>query len=293
MNGHNGLLLIDKPQGSTSFKIVNTIRKQLNLAKAGHAGTLDRFAEGLLVVLTGKMTRLAPFFTGLEKEYLATFRFGVETDTLDPEGHLIAESEIPSIDVIREKIKTFQGKIKQQPPVFSAVHVNGERAYKLARKGKKIDLPEREVFIKGFSILGYAPPDLDVKIRCSKGTYIRSLARDLSRACCSRAYVASLQRISVGPFSLNEAVAVEDIIIERDLRTGAECFSGLPMVKLCEVKNKYIKDILNGKPIQDSFLKEQYDGTGYCALFTGEKKFLALTYRSSGGFSYNFVGGMV
>lgn len=210
MENKAAILLMHKPSGVTSFGSLFPI-KHLVSPHVGHAGTLDKFAEGLMIVLTGKLTRLNPVFSTLDKKYRAVFHFGQETDTLDPEGTVVAEAPLPSEDCIRDMVsRYFSGTIMQRPPDFSAIHIDGRRAHRLARSGKEIDMPERPVTIYSFDIISWEPPYLTADIHVSKGTYIRSLARDLGLACGSRCYVRQLMRTAIGPYSLDEAVRADD-----------------------------------------------------------------------------------
>ncbi len=149
---HSGLILLNKPSGITSFRVLNIIKKKLNSGKVGHTGTLDKFAEGLMLVLTGKMTKLAPFFSNMDKEYLGVYKFGEETSTLDPEGEITATAAVPGIGIIEKNLDNFIGNILQRPPEFSAIHINGKRAYKIAVSGQKPVIPERPVTIYDYRI---------------------------------------------------------------------------------------------------------------------------------------------
>ncbi|MCD6397917.1 MAG: tRNA pseudouridine(55) synthase TruB, partial [Spirochaetaceae bacterium] len=220
ISSHSGLVLLNKPKGITSFRVLGSLKKRINSGKVGHTGTLDKFAEGLMLVLTGKMTKLAPFFTNMDKEYRAVYKFGEETDTLDPEGKTIFTSALPSLEEITNQIKNFKGNIMQVPPDFSAIHINGERAYKLAVKGKKPVLKERPVSVYNYEVENWEPPYLHVKVNCSKGTYIRSLARDLGRSTSSRAYVCELQRTKVGVWNIENSVLPENIDPDKDIFSG-------------------------------------------------------------------------
>ena len=197
----------------------------------GHAGTLDPFATGLLIAASGKMTRIAGLLTDLDKEYEAVFRFGEETDTLDTEGKTVATAPVPDIGALREAFGAFSGEITQVPPAFSAVKINGRRAYERARNGQSIDMPERRVTIHELTEISWNSPDLTVRIRCSKGTYIRSIARDLALACGSRGYCLELRRTAIGPFRLDQAVAPDKVGVEEGLNPP-EFFAavGLPVI---------------------------------------------------------------
>jgi tRNA pseudouridine55 synthase len=216
MSSNSSVLLVNKPTGVTSFTSLNPIKRIID-KKVGHAGTLDRFAEGLMIILTGTFTKLNPLFMNLDKRYQAQIYFGVETDTLDPEGAVVAEAPVPSIDTISEVIKSqFIGPIEQIPPSYSAVHVQGKRAYALARAGESVTLTPRNVTIHNISILSWNAGVLTIDVHCSKGTYIRSLARDIALACNSRGHLIALIRTEVGPFSLDEAVGTTDFEILRE-----------------------------------------------------------------------------
>ncbi len=204
MKGRAALLLLDKPPGVTSFKALGEVKKIFR--KVGHTGTLDKFAEGLLVVLTGPFTKLNPLITPLDKTYVATIKFGEETDTLDPEGEVVAQGAVPLLSEIEGAVNKFKGVFMQTPPLYSALHVDGERAHRLVRDGVEFDLPPREVEIYSSEIIQFDSPFLTLKVHCSKGTYIRSLARDIALEVDSRAHLTKLVRVGVGPYNLDEAV---------------------------------------------------------------------------------------
>ena len=175
-----GIILLDKPAGQTSFQSLGFLKRRLDTRRIGHAGTLDKFAEGLLIVFAGRMTRLCPLATSLDKEYVAVFTFGRGTDTLDPEGEVTAEGPVPTRQELEAVLPEFLGTLSQVPPVYSAVHVNGRRASEAARKGDTVVLQPRTVRIDQLVVLDYRPPDAQLRVSCTKGTYIRSLARDIA-----------------------------------------------------------------------------------------------------------------
>jgi len=288
ISSHSGLVLLNKPRGITSFRVLGSLKKSINSKKVGHTGTLDKFAEGLMLVLTGKMTKLAPFFTNMDKEYRAVFKFGEETNTLDPEGTVIFSSAIPSFEEIKNQIKYFTGKIMQLPPDFSAIHVNGERAYKLAVKGEKPVLKERPVTIYDYKVENWVPPYLHVKVNCSKGTYIRSLARDLGRATSSRAYVSELQRTKVGDWNIENSVLPENIDPDKDIFSGKNLFKQISSINIYDVNSIQAEKILNGFPITRWMEKENSLLDGYTAVFRNDK-FLALLFKNDKNIMYKFV----
>jgi tRNA pseudouridine55 synthase len=213
-------LLIDKPLTWTSFDVVGKLRGALKHAtgikriKVGHAGTLDPLATGLLIICTGKKTKLLQAFQGEEKEYTGTFQLGATTPSFDLETE--KDQLYPnlnfSIEECRNAAKSLTGVIQQQPPLFSAKRIDGKRAYTLARKGKDVELPTVQVEIKEFEIIGIDMPNVEFRIVCSKGTYIRSLARDFGRALNNGAHLTSLRRTRSGDFKIEDAVTVEQML---------------------------------------------------------------------------------
>ncbi|QMU99547.1 tRNA pseudouridine(55) synthase TruB [Borrelia sp. A-FGy1] len=210
----DGIILLRKRSGVTSFNALFPLKKYFARRRIGHTGSLDKFASGLLVVLVGKYTSLSNYITYLDKEYIAEFEFGIETDTLDPNGNIIKRGDyIPSLEELNLVFESFKGEIYQIPPKFSSLHINGKRAYKLALKGESFELQPRKVNIYNLEVLSYDTNShiLKLKINCSKGTYIRSIARDLALSLGSCAYVKSLERIKVGDFRLDNACFCEDL----------------------------------------------------------------------------------
>lgn len=213
-------LLIDKPVGITSHDVVDCVRKISGQRRVGHAGTLDPFASGLLIVGVGRSaTRKLGFFSKLDKEYEAEIVFGEERDTDDREGktiRVVEGNKVKRMDVERE-LKKFVGEIWQIPPRYSAVRVRGSKAYQLSRLGKDFQLEPRKVRVYFASILDYAFPVLKVKFRVSSGTYIRSLARDLGRNLSTGAYLNSLRRTRIGDYSVEDA-AVLDLLTTENMQ---------------------------------------------------------------------------
>jgi tRNA pseudouridine55 synthase len=208
----SGLLLIDKPPGITSFAVVRRVRQAFQVKRVGHLGTLDPFATGLLPLALGEATKLAQFLVDEPKTYVAVLKLGVETDTQDLTGQVTAESdELPSADEIYRAAGSFVGKIDQVPPMYSAVHHQGERLYKLARRGETVEAAPRKVVIHRLEIQDIALPQITLRVECSKGTYIRTLAHDLGRALGCGAHLVGLNRLVVGPFRLEEAMPLEMI----------------------------------------------------------------------------------
>lgn len=202
-----GILLVDKPRGKTSFSLVAALRRRLGVRKIGHAGTLDPFATGVMVMLVGRnYTRLSDSFLGQDKEYLAEVCLGTATDTYDCEGQTISESsQIPSQQDIEQALTYFQGEIEQIPPMFSAKKIQGKKLYELARQGKEVERQPVKVQLTT-ELLSYAYPFLQIRVRCSKGTYIRSIAHDLGLKLGCGAHLTALRRERSGAFSLSECI---------------------------------------------------------------------------------------
>jgi tRNA pseudouridine55 synthase len=207
------VLLVNKPLEWTSFDVVNKLRYKLKIKKIGHAGTLDPLATGLLIICVGKMTKQIESFMGLEKEYTGIFVLGQTTPSFDLETPVSEKKDISGItpEAIALAVKSLTGKISQLPPAHSAIKVGGKRAYKFARKGKEVELLPREVEVKEFEITSIQLPELHFRIVCSKGTYIRSLARDMGEALGVGAYLSQLCRTRIGQYKLENALSIEDV----------------------------------------------------------------------------------
>lgn len=210
----NGILLLHKPVGITSNHIIQKIKRILQIKKIGHAGTLDKFAQGLLIVLLGKATKLSDIFLNYSKVYESDIHFGKETDTGDVDGTCINNAPIPSEETILKSLEYYKGTMEQSPPIYSAIHVNGRRASQLVRAGVPVTLPPRTITIYQQELLKLSLPIVRVRWHVSKGTYIRSLARDLGKTCNSCAFLSSLIRVCIGNFSLENAVLIEDLDAE-------------------------------------------------------------------------------
>lgn len=221
----NGILLVDKPKGWTSFDAVNKVRRviqhsDLNVTgkkrfPVGHTGTLDPLATGLLVLLLGKYTKFAPQLTKLDKTYEVTMRLGETSTTGDEEGDkTVVSGGVPTHAEVTQALKGFVGDTMQTPPVYSAIKINGQRAYKLARKGQAPTLEARPIHIEHIEVTFYDYPEVRFTAEVSSGTYIRSLVEDVGRVLGTGAYMSDLRRTRVGEFSLNKAISPEDITPE-------------------------------------------------------------------------------
>jgi tRNA pseudouridine55 synthase len=207
------VLLINKPLGWTSFDVVNKLRHKLKIKKIGHAGTLDPLATGLLIICTGRMTKRIDEFQAQEKEYTGKFVLGQTTPSYDLETEVSEPTDISFIthELINAVTKKFIGNLQQIPPIHSAIRINGKRAYALARKGKEPTLKAREVLIKEFEITRIEKPVVEFRVVCSKGTYIRSLARDFGEALGTVAHLSELCRTRIGEFKLSDALSLDQV----------------------------------------------------------------------------------
>lgn len=210
-----GYLLIDKPKGKTAFHLVSVLRKRLGLWKIGHAGTLDPQATGVMVMLLGKYTKMSDQFLNQSKEYVAEIHLGIETDSYDSEGQETGRcSAVPTPAELSCAIERFQGEIEQIPPMFSAKKINGQKLYTLARQGKEIERPAAKVHLE-IELLNYAYPTVSLRVHCSKGTYIRSLAHDLGTTLGCGAHLSGLVRTKSGPFHLHHCISATELYADQ------------------------------------------------------------------------------
>ena len=212
-NDFYGLILVNKPVGITSFKLVYIIKKKLNVKKVGHCGTLDPLASGLMIVLVGKYTKLQEKFMKQDKVYLATIKLGIKTDSGDLDGKIISQSDyshIKKID-IKNALNSFIGKISQIPPMYSALKVNGKKLYELARKGITIERKPREITIYNIDFLDFKKDTFSIRIKCSSGTYIRTLAEDIGKKINTDTVLINLVREEIGNYKISSAVNIDDI----------------------------------------------------------------------------------
>ncbi len=215
----NGILLLDKPPGISSNAALSRVKRLLGIKKAGHTGTLDPLASGLLVLCFGEATKVSAFLLDADKGYEAELHLGVTTDSEDAEGEIIAEREVPALDeaAIEAVLKRFRGDIEQVPPMYSALKHKGQRLYELARKGETVERPPRAVTIRELTLLDLELPRVRLAVRCTKGTYIRSLARDIGEALDCGAHLSGLRRTLSAPFHVDAAVSFEALdALERD-----------------------------------------------------------------------------
>lgn len=213
-NAISGVLVVDKPVGMTSHDVVQAIRNGTGIRRAGHTGTLDPRASGVLVILVGPAVRLSEYVSASDKRYQAVIRLGASTDTYDADGRFTQQANAPvnvTEQQFEETLKQFVGEIEQTPPPYSAVKVQGRRAYDMARQGEEVDLAPRKITVHHLEVLEWAPPEVVVDVHCSSGTYVRSLANDMGNALGCGAYLVGLRRTKSGRFSLRDATPLRKL----------------------------------------------------------------------------------
>ena len=252
-----GILIINKPKGYTSQDVVSKVKKILNVKKAGHTGTLDPLATGVLPIMIGNYTKLSKYLIEHNKTYLARIKLGEKRDTGDEEGKIIETREVLQDNLDKEKIenvlKSFCGRQKQIPPMYSAIKVNGKKLYEYAREGKKVEIPEREIEIYNIKLknINSEKKEIEFEVNCSKGTYIRVLCENIAECLGTIGYMSFLKRIRVDKFVINKAITLEEleknsdnkVFLEENLINMDEIFKELPYIVL---NNRKKELFLNG-----------------------------------------------
>ncbi|HHW56594.1 MAG TPA: tRNA pseudouridine(55) synthase TruB [Clostridia bacterium] len=267
-----GVLNVLKPPGMTSHDIVNFIRKIYKIQKVGHTGTLDPDAVGVLPLCVGNATKFVSFLIEEDKRYRFEITFGITTDTFDKSGKVIKSGPVRTLEEqeLRQILNKFQGKIKQTPPMYSAKKVKGKKLYEYAREGKNIDIPPIEVTIYEIEVVEYEPPyRILMDVKCSKGTYIRALVRDICKELNMPGYMSMLIRTEVGPFKIENAYTVEEIKEGKAIFEPIDKFIPLPSVQLNKIE---AKKILKGQFIKNNSLLE----TSFLKLYDNNGKFLGI-----------------
>ena len=213
----DSIVLVDKPSNMTSFGVVARVRRVLSQqlgkkAKVGHTGTLDPFATGLMILVTGKECKNAGSYSKLDKVYEATIMLGQTSTTGDPEGEKTEVSDaVPTLAEIEKSLEKFKGEITQRPPIYSAIKVNGERAYKLARSGQQVEIPERQVTVYSLDLINYIYPEVQIRAHVSSGTYIRTLAEDIGKDLGVGGYCSQLRRTQISEWNVDQAKSLSDL----------------------------------------------------------------------------------
>ena len=278
----SGFLLVDKPSGITSSKLVQVIKKTFSLNKIGHTGTLDPLATGLMVLCVGQATKFSQFLLVKDKSYRVSIKLGVATDTFDAEGLVTSEKDVNHVtrDLIEASLTNFQGEIEQIPPMYSAIKKNGVPLYKMARRGLKVDLEPRTARIHEIEILGFDGNFLDLKVCCSKGTYIRTIAADLGDVLGCGAHVAELRRLSVGSYDEKDMLAFDELVklentdgLADHLLPIASAFKDWSEVLIDPRQARLLK---NGAKLADRFVLRDSRVGIYESIDGIEKKFIGV-----------------
>jgi len=280
--GCSGFLLVDKPSGITSSKLVQVIKKTFSLNKIGHTGTLDPLATGLMVLCVGQATKFSQFLLVKDKSYRVSVELGVATDTFDAEGVVTSEKSVNHVtrELIEASLTNFQGEIEQIPPMYSAIKKNGVPLYKMARRGLEVDLEPRKVRIHEIKILEFDGKFLDLKVCCSKGTYIRAIAADLGDVLGCGAHVAELRRLSVGTYDEKDMLAFDELVklesregLARHLLPIASAFKDWSEILIDPLQ---ARSLMNGVKLAERFrLKDSRVGI-YESIDGFEKKFIGV-----------------
>lgn len=273
----NGILIVNKSDGFTSRDVVNKLSKVFNTKKIGHTGTLDPIAKGVLVVVLGKYTKLCEDLTQTYKEYIATFKLGILTDTLDITGNVIDEKSCNvSEEEIRNVISNYKCVYNQEVPIYSSVKINGRKLYEYARNGEEVALPKREVDIKSIEVLEINKDIIKIKCLVSKGTYIRSLIRDIGESLNTHATMTDLIRTKQGIFDIKDSYTIEDIENGNYKLINIE-----DVLDLCVINKEYIKEATNGVKLELD-IKNKY------ILFKSNNEEVAL-YKKDGEYFRMYV----
>ncbi|MBQ0162775.1 MAG: tRNA pseudouridine(55) synthase TruB [Treponema sp.] len=340
----SGIVLLAKQPGITSFSSLFAVKKALETSKVGHTGTLDSFAQGLLIVCVGNMTRLVSHITSFDKTYEAVIKFGEETDTLDPTGNVTETSELPLLSDLNKSIEKFTGPQLQAPPAFSALWVDGKRASDLMRQGVQVELEKREINVYSSELLEIKTKEgtsinfnddissghditsqladssntrvqyARIKFHVSKGTYIRSLARDIALDCKSRGHLTGLLRTTVGSFKLENAAGYSllkpftiDQVVENERKLDNETFDFLMTeiktkisdvtndvatecgFEIAVIKDVYLSDFKNGKKLYTKMFVKEPEKEGKYAVFSEGQKFSGVFSFENRRFKYEYV----
>ena len=277
----NGFLLVNKDPGITSSRVVQIVKKKFQLKKVGHLGTLDPMATGLLIIAINRATKFASLLLQSEKSYRAEVTLGIQTDTDDAEGEAISSKEVDISELeIKETLLTFLGVSYQLPPDYSALKHKGKPMYKYARNGIKVEKAERKIFIKNIQNILIEIPKVSFDITCSKGTYIRSIARDMGARLGCGAHLSGLIRTSQEKFMLSDACSLDDINLE-GLISLEKAFEDLDFIKLNE---KDSKAFIHGRSIEIDF-----DHTNLLRVYDSANQFIAIGKNSSEGFKHEYL----
>ncbi len=272
----HGIFNIDKPTGMTSHDVVDAVRRLVRERRVGHAGTLDPLATGVLVVCVGQATRLIEFMVGHPKEYRVVVRLGITTDTYDADGRVLEERPVPPLSTaeVEKVLARFRGEIEQVPPRYAAIRHKGKRLYEWAREGVEVEPKPRRVTIHELVLEAWDPPDLTLRVRCSAGTYVRSLAHDIGQALGTGGHVTALRRLASGPFRVEDAVPLETLLHTSDWQAYLwPVDAGLVDIPVVELDPTQAEAVRHGRALhalppgqQDGEWRRAYAGGQFLAM---------------------------
>lgn len=276
----NGIVLLDKPLGISSNDALQKVKRLFNARKAGHTGSLDKLASGLLPLCLGEATKISSFLLNADKRYRATVRLGERTTTGDAEGEVLETKPVPALDMaqLEQVLDRFRGTIVQVPPMFSAIKQNGQPLYKLAHQGIEVERKSREVTIHSLQIVSFDSPDLDIEVHSSKGTYIRTLAEDIGAALGCGGYISYLRRVGAGPYTESDMLTMEELeslaaqgngALDAVLRPLETALMSWPDVRLPSDMAYYVKQ---GQPVMVPHAPTR----GWVRLYAGDKGFMGV-----------------
>ena len=288
--GLSGILIVDKPEGVTSHDVVSRARRSLGFKKIGHAGTLDPFATGLLVLLLGEGTKLSNFLMEGSKTYLATIRFGEKRDSADLTGEVIERAPFDNISLadVQSALVSFEGETSQLPPMYSALKKKGVPLYRLARKGVEVERRERPVFIESIKVVAFDLPHLEIEVRCSKGTYVRTLAEDIAGKLGTVGHLVRLRRTESGALSLKDALSFEDLgIREKAIDSALSLADSISSMSKIVVSAEGAGKIRNGSRLLagmiESFEMNGKGGDDLARVMTADGALISIVTILAGG----------
>ncbi|MDA8403541.1 MAG: tRNA pseudouridine(55) synthase TruB [Desulfobacteraceae bacterium] len=300
----SGILIVDKPQGLSSAQLIGRIKKIPGINKIGHSGTLDPMATGVMVCAINQATRLFQFFQDRPKKYVAVLKLGVETDTLDATGNIMANRPIDTVSglSVRAACRQFEGEINQIPPAYSALKHKGTPLYKYARRGTPVTKPSRKIFIAGIHVMEIDLPEVQIEVECSSGTYIRTLCADIGTALGCGGHLSALKRIECGGYSIHDAMSLDDIVSHRSLETLSGRLipmpDALPEIPAAMADTGLVEKIRHGKPLSaidmpadahmEAAMSTGYDGAPLIKIIDGDNRLLAVVRRNENKNGYNY-----
>ena len=299
----DGIIVINKPKGYTSHDVVAKVKKILNVKKVGHTGTLDPNATGVLPLLLNNGTKLSKYLIEHDKEYIATIKLGIKTDTADSEGNVIEEKAVGDLLNVQEVLNTFLGKQTQMPPMYSAIKVKGKKLYEYARSGQTIRIEPRNIEIYSIELLNISKEtnEITYRVQCSKGTYIRSLCEDIAQKLGTVGYMKELNRIKVGRFKIEDAITIEELESQKDnsdfvnskIITLEKLFENYEKIELTEKElAKFLNgvkiDVKNSDGIYNVYSSNKYIGLAIVKEKTAKRDLIISDANMDGDFDTKF-----